>query len=158
MRRIRGYRAQLGLCLILLSTIASAQGTGTTLPVADDSAVWAVIERAWRAERDGDSRWVEALLSADFVGWSNESPAPRDKSSTRLWTGYNQRYSEMLEYELYPLSILVHGDMAVAHYLFTSAVRDKGERPETVNGRYTDVLVRAEDGWKFIAWHGGPRP
>jgi len=23
------------------------------------------------------------------------------------------------------------------------------------NGRYTDILVRKEDGWKFIAWHGG---
>ena len=21
--------------------------------------------------------------------------------------------------------------------------------------RYTDVLVRTEDGWKFLAWHGG---
>ena len=49
----------------------------------------------------------------------------------------------------------VHGDVAVAHYLYTSANEDKDGAGETDNGRYTDVLVRGEDGWKFLAWHGG---
>jgi len=124
--------------------------------VSDDSAVWSVIERAWRAEREGNAKWVEELLSADFVGWSLDAPAPRDKSSTRLWTGFSARHSDLLEYELSPLSIIVHGDTAVAHYLFTSALQRKGETMKTVNGRYTDVLVRTADGWRFLTWHGGP--
>jgi hypothetical protein len=123
--------------------------------IRDDSAVWSVIERAWRSEREGNNRWIENLLSADFVGWGNESPAPRDKASTRLWTGFAARHGEMLEYELYPLSIIVHGDTAVAHYLYTSAMQARGEPVKTVNGRFTDVLVRTADGWKFLSWHGG---
>lgn len=144
--------------LATLATAHAAAAQDDSVAVSDDSAVWSVIERAWRAERDGDSRWVDNLLSADFVGWSYDSPAPRDRSSTRLWTAFNARQSELLEYELYPLSIIVHGNTAVAHYLFASAVERKGQPVESISGRFTDVLVRSEDGWRFLAWHGGARP
>ncbi len=140
------------IAALLMSPIAAAQA------VSDDSAVWAVIERSWQAERSGDSEWVEALLSADFVGWSNDAPAPRDKSSTRLWNSFTSKQADILEYELYPLSIVFHGDMAVAHYLYSSATKPKGEPVRMANGRYTDVLVRVEGAWKFISWHGGETP
>jgi len=135
---------------------ALAQDDESARSLSDDSAVWSVIERAWRSEREGDTRWVDNLLSPDFVGWSNDSPAPRDKGSTRLWTSFNADQVDMIEYELYPLSIVVHGDTAVAHYLFSSASRTRGKETETVNGRFTDVLVRNGDGWRFLSWHGGP--
>ena len=76
---------------------------------SDDSAVWSVIESAWQAERRGDTNWIEDALAADFVGWSNSSPAPRDKGSTRLWNKFTTKQVDMLEHELYPLSIIVHG-------------------------------------------------
>ena len=61
----------------------------------------------------------------------------------------------VVRYELYPLSITIHDDVAIAHYLYSSAFKDKEGEIDISNGRYTDVLVRAEDGWKFLAWHGG---
>ncbi len=140
---------------LLLGGAALAQDTPATPAVSDDSAVWSVIERAWRAEREGNTRWIETLLSADFVGWSNDAPAPRDKASTRLWSTFDSKQTNLLEYELYPLSIIVHGDTAIAHYLYSSAVQSKGRNVESVNGRFTDILVRSADGWKFLAWHGG---
>ena len=68
-----------------------------------------------------------------------------------------QRAGQRNAHELYPLSIVVHEDVAIAHYLFTSATEDKNKdgKIETANGRYTDILVRTDDGWKFIAWSGG---
>ena len=141
---------------MLFCTPSQADETRGALALSDDSAVWSVVERAWRAERDGSKRWIDNLLSADFVGWNNAAPAPRDKGSTRLWNTFNARQNGMIEYELYPLSIIVHGDTAIAHYLFTSATQEKGKQVATVNGRYTDVLVRSADGWRFLAWHGGP--
>jgi uncharacterized membrane protein len=45
--------------------------------------------------------------------------------------------------------------MAVAHYLYTNAIENKEGETEVSNGRYTDVLVRVDGSWKFIAWHGG---
>ena len=61
----------------------------------------------------------------------------------------------VIRYELYPLSITIHDDVAVAHYLYSTAFKSEDGEIEMSNGRYTDVLVRTEDGWKFVAWHGG---
>jgi ketosteroid isomerase-like protein len=122
---------------------------------SDDSAVWSVIESVWQAEQRGDTEWIEESLAADFVGWSNSSPAPRDKGSTRLWNKFSTKQVDMLEHELYPLSIIVHGDTAVAHYLYSSASKAKGQDVEVVSGRFTDVLVRVDGAWQFLSWHGG---
>lgn len=121
----------------------------------DEAVIWSTVEQQWRAEKRGDTGWVETMLSADFVGWPKESPAPRNKTSTRLWTEFSARQGELLEYELYPQSIVVHGNTAVVHYLYTTVSKPRGGDPEQQNGRFTDILVRVDDGWKFIAWHGG---
>jgi len=121
----------------------------------DETNVWSTVEQQWRAERRGDLQWVEDLLSGDFVGWPVSSPAPRNKTSTRLWTEFDSRQSELLQYELYPQSIVVHGDMAVVHYLYSSASKPRGGDIVRHTGRFTDVLVRDGEEWKFIAWHGG---
>jgi ketosteroid isomerase-like protein len=89
------------------------------------------------------------------MGWGKTSPAPRSKSSTHNWNRFDAQLGHMVQHELYPLSVVVHEDVAVAHYLYTSAYKDKDGKIEVSNGRYTDVLIRTEDGWKFIAWHGG---
>ena len=121
----------------------------------DYVAVWSVIEEQWEASQRGDRRWVERFLSADFIGWPKNSPAPRDKASTRVWNEFDAKQSKGLEHELYPLSTVIHGDMAVAHYLYTNATENSDGETEVSNGRYTDILVRVDGEWKFIAWHGG---
>lgn len=142
------------LRMLCISALFLAFGTANA-QTSDDSAVWSVIERVWNAEQRGDTEWVDEALAPDFVGWSNNSPAPRDKGSTRLWNNFSTKQIDMIEHELYPLSIIVHGDMAVAHYLYSSASKTKGENVKTTHGRYTDVLVRIDGAWKFISWHGG---
>lgn len=126
-------------------------------PVDDQADVWALIEAQWNAEEKGDNKWMDRLLTEDFSGWSKDSPAPQGKASTKMWDRFNEQVSQMVAHELYPLSIVVHDDVAIAHYLFTSA--DKSKKKDggikKSNGRYTDILVRTDDGWKFIAWSGG---
>ena len=135
---------------------------GAALAQMDDQAndqadVWAQIELQWNMAEKKDAKWIDRLLTEDFSGWSKDSPAPRGKVSTKMWTRFNQQVSEMLAHELYPLSIVVHDDVAVAHYMFTSADKQKTRdgKIETTHGRYTDILVRTDDGWKFLAWAGG---
>ena len=113
------------------------------------------MEAQWDAEEKGDKRWIDRMLTDDFAGWGKNSPAPRDKLSTAMWDRFNDEQAKTVAHELYPLSIVVHGDVAIAHYLYTNAEEDKEGEVEVSNGRYTDVLVRGADGWKFIAWHGG---
>ena len=121
----------------------------------DHAAVWAAVERIWAAAERGDDDWVDTMLSADFVGWPNNSPAPRSRGSVRMWNSFDQEQANGVRHELYPLSIVVHGNMAVVHYLYTNAVQTRDKKVNVTNGRYTDVLVRDDGAWKFISWHGG---
>ena len=124
-------------------------------PPNDEADVLLTIEREWEAARKGDQDKVDDMLTQDFMGWGKSSPAPRSKRSNSQWRRFNEQMGRVVRYELYPLSITVHGDVAIAHYLYSTAFKKKDGEIEMSNGRYTDVLVRTEDGWKFLAWHGG---
>lgn len=137
-----------------LTSVTAVDAQGST----DESAVWAVIEEQWERQERGDRRWVEELLTADFTGWQNDAPAPRNKPSERMWNEFAMKQGKILEHELYPLSIIVHADMAIAHYLYSQATENKGGDVNVTNGRFTDVLVREEGRWRFISWHGGADP
>jgi ketosteroid isomerase-like protein len=144
--------ARFGLAILgfMLLAPASAQDTND-----DEATAWLTVSQQWSANQKGDDDWVDEMLADDFMGWGVDSPAPRSKGSTRSWTRFNAQLGQMVQHELYPLSVIVHGDVAIAHYLYTSAYKNKDGEIEINNGRYTDVLVRTEDGWQFIAWHGG---
>lgn len=139
------------VAFLAVTTPANAQSS-----VDDQAAVWATVEEAWTAQDRGDNGWVDRMLSADFMGWPNESPAPRSKGSTRMWDRFDREQNKGMGHELYPLSIVVHGDMAVVHYLYTAAYQSRDKKTVVSNGRYTDILVRDGNAWKFISWHGGP--
>lgn len=139
---------------LLASGYALAQGSVDD-QADDQAAVWAAVEAVWAAEEAGDAKWVEEMLSADFMGWPKDSPAPRNKSSVRMWNRFDQEQTSGITHELYPLSIVVHGDMAVVHYLYTNAVQTRDKKTDVASGRYSDILVRDAGAWKFISWHGG---
>ncbi len=144
------------LRIALLGVGLFALGIVQAQDASDDAAdVWSVIEAEWDDNESNKRNHLERVLTDDFMGWGKNSPAPRSKDSTIMWDRFNHKQGEMLAHELYPLSIVVHNDVAIAHYLYTSAYDDKDGKVEVTNGRYTDVLVRTDDDWKFIAWHGG---
>ena len=142
------------IALVLLGTAvfsaANAQDTRD-----DEADVLLTIEREWQASVKGDQDEVDEMLTSDFMAWGKDSPAPRSKTSTSKWNRFAQQMGRVLRYEIYPLSITISGDVAVAHYLYSTAYKPKNGDIEMSNGRYTDVLVRTDDGWKFLAWHGG---
>ncbi len=142
--------------IVFLLLFALPAGTALAQDSADDAAdVILVIEEQWEAEQDGNKDWLDEMLHPSFSGWQKNAPAPRSKASTKLWDRFSDTQGKMLEHELYFQNIVVEGDVAVAHYFYTSAYEDRDDEVELSNGRYPDVLVRTEDGWKFIAWHGG---
>jgi ketosteroid isomerase-like protein len=148
------YAIVLSVLLLSIST-AFAQDSTEQSSGNDQANVWATVEEVWAAEERGEQTWIDSMLSADFMGWPHASPAPRSKASTRMWARFDAEQNKGLTHELYPLSIVVHGDMAVAHYLFTMVTQTKDKKVVSSNGRYTDVLVRDGTAWKFVSWHGG---
>jgi ketosteroid isomerase-like protein len=149
MQGFNSYKYVLAAALLLSGFAAADEAVG------DQASVWAVVEQQWNAVEDGDRKWIDELLAADFSGWPKNSPAPRNKASTKMWNRFNESQGKVVAHELYPLAIIVHGDVAIAHYLYTSAFKNKDGEVEMNNGRYSDVLVRADGGWKFLSWHGG---
>jgi len=144
------------LKLALTSVFMLSYTSAFSQESADDSAdVWSVIEQEWNADEDGDRDWPDRLLTDDFSGWGYDSPAPRSKTSTKMWDRFSEQMGKMVAHELYPLSIVVHDDVAVAHYVYSSAFKAKGGDIEMSSGRYTDVLVKTDEGWRFLTWHGG---
>ena len=139
------------ILFVATSGIAAAQDARD-----DEADVILTIERQWEAEERGEKDWLDTMLVDDFTGWQKDAPAPRTKAATKMWDRFRDEQGKTVAHELYFQNIVVHGDVAIAHYLYTSAFEEKEKkRVEVSNGRYTDILVRTEDGWKFIAWHGG---
>jgi hypothetical protein len=144
------------LKLAATTTVLSLTFSAFAQDAADDGAdVILTIEEQWKAQQDGDKDWLDDMLVDNFSAWPNSAPAPRSKSSTKRWNRFADSQGRMIEHELYFQNIAIHADVAVAHYFYSSAYQDKDDEVEVSNGRYTDVLVRTDDGWKFLAWHGG---
>ena len=150
MQRFNRFNFVLAAAAVLLSGVAAAQDTA-----ADQASIWAVVEKQWNEVEAGNKKWMDELLLEDFTGWPKNSPAPRNKASTKMWNRFNETQGKLVAHELYPLAIVVHGDVAMAHYLYTSAYKSKDGEVEMNNGRYSDVLMRTDNGWKFLSWHGG---
>ena len=140
---------------ILLGLFAVlAFGASFAQDIRDDEAdVLLTIEREWEASRKNDHDKVAGMLADKFMAWEKDSPAPRTRQSTTRWNRVGDEMGRVLRYELYPLSITVHGDVAVAHYLYSVAIPPKDRAVEMSNWPYTDVQVRVEHGCQFVAWH-----
>jgi ketosteroid isomerase-like protein len=72
-----------------------------------------------------------------------------------MWDRFDNEQGKIVAHDLYPLEIVVEGDTAVVDYFYSSAYQNKKDEVKTSHGRYTEVLIRTEDGWKFIGWYGG---
>ena len=142
--------------LLVVIAVLALSNNGFAQDAATDRAdVWSVVEQQWDAEEAGEKKWIDRYLAEDFSGWQKNSPAPRSKASTKMWDRFADSQGGMVAHELYPLEIIVHDDVAIAHYMYSSAYESKDGEIEMNNGRFSDVLIRTEDGWKFLSWHGG---
>jgi hypothetical protein len=162
--------ALVGLC----SSLASAQQLQTNITrmglKGDAAAVWAVIDKEWgrsgccgRENLTENSRYLD-LLTDDALVWYWGAPHPLSKPSLRMfdeaietnkpWT--NRR----IAYELYPQGLVIHDNVAIAHYTCTITVVDKDNKTHASSCRSTDILVRDRLGaeWKLISWVTGPFP
>ena len=120
--------------------------------------VWNTIVAQWKAAEANDPTWTETDLHPSFLGWSDEFPMPRDKATTNQWERYSSENSTPLVQQLFPVGIVVVGSTAVAHYYYSTAAEDRDGKREITHGRYTDVLVKQDGKWTFIAWRGGDDP
>jgi hypothetical protein len=160
----------IGLCV----SLASAQQLQTNITrmglKGDAAAVWAVIDREWgrsgccgRENLTPGSRYLD-LLTDDALVWYWGAPHPVDKASLRMSDEAIDQAkpaeSKRISYELYPQGLVIHDNLAVAHYTCTVTVVKPNNETSTSSCRSTDILVRDRPGaeWKLISWVTGPYP
>jgi hypothetical protein len=141
------------LVLCALSGIASAQALSP-----DQQDVWKVEQQQWKMAAAKDLSWIDKLLHANMQFWETGAPMPRDMASIKHWSRYDSESETVLEYEIFPISVTITGNVAVAQYHFMMARENYKKDRETVTGHYMDVLVKEGGHWQFIAWAGGDDP
>ena len=91
----------------------------------------------------------------DFSGFLYGEPIPRGKDNFATIGRYFMENVKVAASEMRPLAIIVRGDFAVVHY-YGFAVYEGSL--EVSQDRWTDILVREDGVWRWIADHGGTVP
>ena len=125
---------------------------------ADQKAVWDVERQVWRMVKDKDLRWVDEYVHPRASFWTFDAEHPQDKPTLARLERDAAPESTTLEYELTPESVTVTGDVAVAHYRYRTVRENARHQRSTATGRYTDVFLREDGRWRYIAWAGGDDP
>ena len=140
------------LCTIFISFNLQAQEWTT-----EQKEVWKNVETYWDLLASGDIDGFLGYFHDDFSGWRNDSPLPDDKNTRAKAIKFFMSDTESLFYNIKPVAIKIHGDVAFVHYYYVDLSR-VGEEEEMVAGRWTDVLLKQGDKWVMIGDHGGADP
>jgi hypothetical protein len=143
----------LSLALLAFAGAAAAQ---TWSP--DQQEIWRFEEQQWKMSAEKDLTWIDKMVHSNLSYWDTGQPGPQNKASLARWNRYSNTNATVLEQELFPISVTITGNVAVVQYRYTIARENYKKDRETVNGRYTDVLVKEGGRWLFLAWAGGDDP
>ena len=138
------------LSLAFLPMLAAAQ-TWT----AEQQEIWRLEAQQWQMAKDEDLTWIDQMVHPNITFWDVDQPGPQNKESLARWNRYSSAASTVLEQELFPISVTITGNLAVAHYRYSIVRENYKQERETATGRYTDVLIKEGGRWLFIAWAGG---
>ena len=70
------------------------------------------------------------------------------------WTTFRDANSELLEYELFPLSIVIKGNTGVAHYSVVMVRKDsEGKQKRSMEG-IVETLHLSNGSWKYLSLTG----
>ena len=153
MRSPRSLWLALPLALVLFASAASAQ-TWT----AEQQELWKLEDVQWKMSAEIDLTWIDKMVHPSISFWDNGEVAPQNKASLTRWNRYTTGNSTVLEQEVFPISMTITGNVAVAQYRYKTARETYKKDKETVTGHYTDVFMKDGGQWKFIAWGGGEDP
>ena len=143
----------LSLALTAFASTAAAQTWS-----ADQQEIWRFEEQQWKMAAEKDLSWIDKMVHPNLSYWDVDRPAPQNKASLLRWNRYGNTNATVLEQELFPISVTITGNIAVAQYRYSIARENYQKERETVTGRYTDILVKENDRWLFLAWAGGDDP
>ena len=142
-------KALLMLAVLLMSVSGQAQEWSP-----DQEELWAVVSQSWVDDTGETGMWPDAFVHDNVVAWGADWPVPRGKKSMSKWTRYRDANSDMLEYELFPLAIVVEGSTGVAHYSVVAFRKNsEGKSVRSVEG-VIETLHKDNGVWKYLSLGG----
>lgn len=138
------------LCVAFFAPTTSAQDWSP-----QQKEVWSRVQQCtgFFVAKDFDS--ASGCVHDRFSGWLYGEPVPRSKAYFNTVTRYMMQNLSVGAHDMRPVSIQVIGDVAVVHYYVFMVFEGS---PEVSQDRWTDVLVKENGVWKWIADHGGTLP
>ncbi len=149
-------RVSLGLLVVALAAQASGAAAQTWSP--EQQEVWNLEAQQWKMAAAKDTMWLSTMVDPNISYWGVDQPAPQNRASLSIWEKYNNSNGTVLAQELFPISMTINGNVAIAQYRYETASEDYKKERTTATGRYTDILMKENGHWMFIAWAGGDDP
>lgn len=118
--------------------------------------VWKNVETYWDLAAKGDTEGFLTYFHSDFSGWVNTAHLPHDRATREKFIRFYNPKTKTLLYDINPLAIKIHGNIAIVHYSYTDVSRYGEEKEKVEQGRWTDILIKQGDKWVMIGDHGGP--
>lgn len=147
-------RAVVGVAVMCLLCLAAAPASAQEWSPAQKE-VWKNVETYWDLVAKGDLEGFLSYMHPDYRGWSYQSPVPETKETARKFLTYELANSKTVVYQITPVAIQVHGDVALVAYYYTEITTDAEGKTTSRQGRWLDVLMRQGDRWVMIGDHGG---
>lgn len=135
--------------------LAFAGGAAAQTWSAEQQELWRLEEQQWKMAAAKDTSWMDSMVHPNMRYWETSDPMPRDRASLKHWARYTTENSTVLEQQIFPISATITGNVAVMQYHYVMATENYKKERKMVTGRYTDVLMKDNGKWVFIAWAGG---
>lgn len=124
----------------------------------EQQAIWQFEDQQWKAEAAKDASWIDTMVHPNLRIWSASDAMPRGRDSLKKWSRIGYEDDTTREYEIFPISATITGNVAVVQYRYMLAYETYDKKRKRVSGRYTDVLVKENGRWMFLSWTGGEDP
>ena len=148
-------RKLLALAVFALGLTAFTGAASAQSWSPEQQELWKLEEQQWKMAAAKDLSWMDTMVHPNMRYWETGDPMPRDRASLKRWGRYSSENSTVLEQEIFPISATITSNLAVVQYHYMVASEDHKKERSTVTGHYTDVLIKENGRWLFIAWAGG---
>jgi ketosteroid isomerase-like protein len=121
----------------------------------EQSEIWNQIESFWKFYFEKDLEGCLNHFHEDYIGWSYRDQLPHDKSDLENSIKYNLQNYNTESYEIKLANISTFKNMAIVHFFYSGIYSDSAGNTGSYKGRMTDILIKQDDKWVFVADHGG---
>ncbi len=126
-------RVPLGLLLFALVAQTGTASAQTWSP--EQQEIWRLEDQQWKMGAAKVLTWIDTMVHPNISFWDRSFPTPQNKASLSRWAKYGSANGTILEQEIFPISVTITGNVAVAHYHYRVASENyKKERETATSG------------------------